>query len=42
MIVPFPPGSASDFLARSVGQKLNEPVSNTTPNHHDESGGGGE
>jgi tripartite-type tricarboxylate transporter receptor subunit TctC len=24
MIVPFPPGSASDFLARSVGQKLNE------------------
>lgn len=24
MIVPFPPGSASDFLARTVGQKLNE------------------
>jgi len=24
MVVPFPPGSASDFLARSVGQKLNE------------------
>src|SRR5450755_2410192 len=24
MVVPFPPGSASDFLARTVGQKLNE------------------
>ena len=24
MIVPFPPGLASDFLARTVGQKLNE------------------
>jgi tripartite-type tricarboxylate transporter receptor subunit TctC len=24
MIVPFPPGAASDFLARTVGQKLNE------------------
>ncbi len=24
MIVPFPPGSASDFLARTVGIKLNE------------------
>ena len=24
MIVPVPPGSASDFLARTVGQKLNE------------------
>jgi tripartite-type tricarboxylate transporter receptor subunit TctC len=24
MIVPFPPGSASDFLARTTGQKLNE------------------
>ena len=24
MVVPFPPGAASDFLARSVGQKLNE------------------
>jgi tripartite-type tricarboxylate transporter receptor subunit TctC len=24
MIVPFPPGSASDFLARALGQKLNE------------------
>ena len=24
MIVPFPPGSASDFLARTLGQKLNE------------------
>ena len=24
MIVPFPPGAASDFLARAIGQKLNE------------------
>jgi tripartite-type tricarboxylate transporter receptor subunit TctC len=24
MVVPFPPGAASDFLARTVGQKLNE------------------
>jgi tripartite-type tricarboxylate transporter receptor subunit TctC len=24
MVVPFPPGAASDFLARAVGQKLNE------------------
>jgi tripartite-type tricarboxylate transporter receptor subunit TctC len=24
MIVPFPPGAASDFLARTVGQKLSE------------------
>ncbi len=24
MIVPFPPGAASDFLARTLGQKLNE------------------
>jgi tripartite-type tricarboxylate transporter receptor subunit TctC len=24
MVVPFPPGSASDFLARTLGQKLNE------------------
>ena len=24
LVVPFPPGSASDFLARTVGQKLNE------------------
>ncbi len=24
MVVPFPPGSASDFLARTVGQKLGE------------------
>ena len=24
MVVPFPPGAASDFLARVVGQKLNE------------------
>lgn len=24
LVVPFPPGSASDFLARTLGQKLNE------------------
>jgi len=24
LIVPFPPGSASDFLARTIGQKINE------------------
>src|SRR3954470_9897835 len=24
MVVPFPPGAASDFLARTLGQKLNE------------------
>ena len=24
MVVPFPPGAASDFLARAIGQKLNE------------------
>src|SRR3982751_4183300 len=24
MVVPFPPGAASDFLARTVGQKLSE------------------
>jgi len=24
MVVPFPPGAASDFLARTVGQKLGE------------------
>ena len=24
MVVPFPPGSASDFLARTLGQKLND------------------
>jgi len=24
MVVPFPPGAASDFLARAVGQKLYE------------------
>src|SRR3954469_890029 len=24
LIVPFPPGAASDFLARTLGQKLNE------------------
>jgi len=24
MVVPFPPGAASDFLARALGQKLNE------------------
>ena len=23
MVVPFPPGAASDFLARTLGQKLN-------------------
>jgi tripartite-type tricarboxylate transporter receptor subunit TctC len=27
MVVPFPPGSASDFLARVLGQKLTEPWS---------------
>ncbi len=25
MVVPFPPGSASDFLARTLGQRLSEP-----------------
>ena len=24
MVVPFPPGSASDFLGRELGQKLSE------------------
>ena len=24
MVVPFPPGAASDFLARTVGQKLGQ------------------